>query len=121
MENTNKIMYWLATGLLSAMMLMSASMFVFNNAAVQELFISLGYPVYIIYPLATAKIAGVLVILIKKSIFLKKLAYAGFFYDFLLAFSAHINAKDGGYIPSIIAMTLLIISYLYDKKVFKTI
>lgn len=121
MKNTNKIVYWLATGLLSAMMFMSASMFVFNNAAVQELFISLGYPVYIIYPLATAKFLGIIVILTNKSIFLKKLAYAGFFYDFLLAFSAHINARDGGYIPSIIAMTLLIISYLYDKKVFKTI
>jgi hypothetical protein len=120
MEKKDKIKYWIATGLLSAMMLMSAGMYIFNNAMVGELFQSLGYPVYIIYPMATAKILGILVILTKKSNFLKELAYAGFFYDFLLAFSAHINAADGGFIPSIVAMTLLIISYFYDKKVFKT-
>ncbi|UQD57507.1 DoxX family protein [Flavobacterium sp. K5-23] len=120
MENKDKIVYWIATGLLSAMMLMSAGMYIFNNAMVSELFKSLGYPVYIIYPFAVAKILGILVILTKKSTFLKELAYAGFFYDFLLAFSAHINAEDGGYVPSIVAMTLLIISYFYDKKVFKT-
>jgi hypothetical protein len=120
MENKDKIVYWIATGLLSAMMLMSAGMYIFNNAMVSELFQSLGYPVYIIYPFAVAKILGILVILTKKSTFLKELAYAGFFYDFLLAFSAHINAGDGGYVPSIVAMTLLIISYIYDKKVFKT-
>ena len=120
MKKKDKIIYWVATGLLSAMMLMSAGMFVFNNAMVQELFQSLGYPIYIIYPLAVAKFLGIVVILTKKSTLLKELAYAGFFYDFLLAFSAHINAGDGGYIPSIIAMILLIISYFYDKKVFKT-
>jgi hypothetical protein len=120
MKNKDKIVYWIATGLLSAMMLMSAGMYIFDNAKVSELFQSLGYPVYIIYPFAVAKILGILVILTKKSTFLKELAYAGFFYDFLLAFSAHINAADGGYVPSIVAMTLLIISYFYDKKVFKT-
>ena len=120
MKNKDKIVNWVATGLLSAMMFMSAGMFIFNNAIVQKLFQSLGYPTYIIYPLAIAKILGILVILTKISTFLKKLAYAGFFYDFLLALSAHINAGDDGYLPSIIAMSLLIISYFYDKKVFKT-
>ena len=35
---TNKIIYWVGTGLLSAMLLMSAGMYVFNNEMIQEMF-----------------------------------------------------------------------------------
>ena len=86
---------------------------------VEGIFKSLGYPTYIIYPLAFAKIVGVLAILTKKSTSLKELAYAGFFFDFILAFSAHINANDGGHLTALVAMILLVVSYIYDKKVFK--
>lgn len=118
---TNKIIYWTATILLCLLMLMSAGMYLFNTTMVEGIFKSLGYPTYIIYPLAFAKIFGVLAILIKKSTFLKELAYAGFFFDFVLAFSAHINVKDGGHLTALIAIILVIISYIYDKKVFKTL
>ncbi len=86
---------------------------------VEGIFKSLGYPTYIIYPLAFAKIVGILAILTKKSTFLKELAYAGFFFDFILAVSAHINANDGGHLTALVAMILLVVSYIYDKKVFK--
>ena len=86
---------------------------------VEGIFKSLGYPTYIIYPLAFAKIVGVLAILTKKSTFLKELAYAGFFFDFILAVSAHINANDGGHLTALVAMILLVVSYISDKKVFK--
>ena len=35
---TNKIVYWIATGLLSAMALMSAGMYFFNNAEITLIF-----------------------------------------------------------------------------------
>lgn len=117
----NKIMYWISTLLLSALMFMSAGMYFFKNPMVQQMFKNLGYPTYIIYPLAFAKILGVLAILTRKVPFLKELAYAGFFFEFILAFSAHINAADGEYTAALIALILLIISYIYDKKIFKTI
>lgn len=113
---TNKIIYWISTALLSLLMFMSAGMYLFNTTMVEGIFKSLGYPTYIIYPLAFAKILGVLAILTKKSTFLKELAYAGFFFDFILAFSAHINTKDGGYLTALIAIILVVISYIYDKK-----
>ena len=116
---TNKIIYWTSTILLSLLMCMSAGMYLFNTVMVEGIFKSLGYPTYIIYPLAFAKIVGVLAILTKKSTFLKELAYAGFFFDFILAFSAHINANDGGHLTALVAMILLVVSYIYDKKVFK--
>jgi hypothetical protein len=118
MEKRDEIIYWIATGLLSALMLMSASMYIFNYEMVSQIFISLGFPVYVIYPLAIAKILGLIAILSRKSNFLKELAYAGFFFDFVLALSAHWVANDGEFVPAFVAIVLLIISYIYDKKVF---
>lgn len=115
---TNKIIYWASTGLLSALLLMSAGMYVFNNAEVSEIFIKLGYPTYIMYPLAFAKISAVIVILSQKISLLKEWAYAGLFFNLLLATSAHINIHDGEHFGAIIALVLLITSYIFHKKVF---
>jgi hypothetical protein len=115
----NKVIYWGATGLLSAMMLMAAGMYFFNHEMVAELFASLGYPTYIIYPLAVAKILGITAILTKKCKTLKEWAYAGFFYDLVLALSAHLMVGDGEFAGALVALVLLMVSYHYDKKVFK--
>ena len=118
MEKRNKIIYWVATGLLSVMMVLSASMYVFDNGMVSTTFANLGYPTYVIYPLAMAKILGVIAILTKKSNWLKEWAYAGFFFDFVLALLAHIQINDGEFGGAAIALVLLCVSYFYDKKVF---
>ena len=47
---------------------------------VKGFFQSLGYPIYLIYPLATAKVLGIIAIITKKSRLLKEWAYAGFFF-----------------------------------------
>ncbi len=118
MNRSSKIIYWIATILLSALMLLSAGMYIFNNEMVSEVFSRLGYPTYLIYPLATAKVLGIIAILTRKSDFLKNLAYAGFFYDFILALSAHINVNDGEFIPAAVALVLLAVSYIFGRKVF---
>ena len=114
---TNKIIYWTATGLLSALLLMSSGMYIFQNDMIQQLFISFGYPTYLIYPLAIAKISAVIVLLTQKSSKIKEWAYAGLFFDFLLAFFAHIMVKDGEQIGAIIAVVLLVTSYIYNNKI----
>ena len=116
MKNRNKIIYWVSTGLVCVLMLFSASMYFLNYDMVSDTFTRLGFPVYIIYPLGIAKILGVIAILTKKSETLKEWAYAGFFFDFLLAASAHYNVKDGEYAPALVALVLLLISYNYEKK-----
>jgi DoxX-like family len=115
---TNKIIYWISTALLCLMMFGSAGMYIFNHQEVAGIFTKLGFPTYIVYPLAVAKILGVLAILSKQSKLLKEWAYAGFFFDFLLAISAHINAGDGEYPLAVTALVLLLVSYFFDKKVF---
>ena len=116
--NKNKIIYWLATGLLCIVFLFSSMMYLFKYTMVSGFFENLGFPVWLIYPLAIAKIIGIIALLTKKSNFLKELAYAGFLFDALLAFSAHFMVKDGGYLMALIAIISIFVSWIYDRKVF---
>ena len=115
---TNKIIYWAATGLLSALLLMSAGLYVFNNAEVQGMFTNFGYPTYIIYPLAVLKITAVGVLVTQKQSIIKEWAYSALFFEFILAFFAHVMIGDGEQMGAIIAMVLLLVSYVFGKKVF---
>lgn len=116
--NKNKIAYLVSTGLLSLMMLLSAGMYFFNYAEISEVFISLGFPTFIIYPLGIAKVLGLVAIWTRKSEALKEWAYAGFFFDFTLAFFAHIIVQDGDQFGALVAMVLLGISYFFGRKTF---
>jgi len=119
-NKNNNIIYWIATGLLTALILISAGLDIFYNEMVSEAYIKFGYPTYIIYPLGFVKILGLIAIWAKKTNTLKKLAYAGFFFNFVLAFGAHINENDMGFLPAIIGIILLSISYMYNKTIISS-
>ncbi|MGH1365426.1 MAG: DoxX family protein [Calditrichia bacterium] len=119
MEKRDKIIYWASTGLLTLLMLFSAGMYIFNNEEIQGAFTGLGFPTYIIYPLAIAKLLGLVAIWTRKSETLKEWAYAGFFFNFVLAASAHMNIGDGEAGGAMFAIVLALVSYIYEKKVFK--
>jgi len=112
----NKIIYYVATGLLTLLMLFSVGMYFFNHEEVAGMFTSFGYPTYIIYPLAVAKLLGLFALWNPNFKAIKEWAYAGFFFDFILAFFAHYMIKDGGQMMAGVALVLLIISYIYSKK-----
>ena len=111
-----KIAYWISTGLLSILMVMSATMYFVKYDDVAETFTSLGFPLFIIYPLGVAKYLGVVAILTRKSQMLKESAYAGFFFDMLLALSAHINVGDQMAAPAGVGIVFLFVSYFTEKK-----
>lgn len=113
----DKIIFWISTGLLTALMLMSCGMYLFNTAEVMKVFETLGYPTYIVIPLAIAKLLGLAAIWLVPNRSLKDWAYAGFFYDLVLAFFAHLAISDGGAAPAAGAIVLLMISYFFGKRV----
>ncbi|CAL2082310.1 DoxX family protein [Tenacibaculum sp. 190524A02b] len=115
--NKNKIIFYIATGLLSALMLFSAGMYFFNHAEIAKMYEIFGYPTYIIYPYGVAKILGLIAIWFVKNEIIKEWAYAGFFFAIILAFFAHVMIADGGQGGSIGAMVLLITSYIFRKKI----
>lgn len=117
---TNKTIYWISTGLMCALFIMSAMMYIFDYPKAEGFFISLGFPTWLIYPLATLKILAVITILIKKFIFLKELAYAGFLFDAILAFFAHTIISDGESMTAIIALVFIITSWVFDRKIYGT-
>ena len=80
-------------------------------------FESMGYPIYLIYPLAIAKIFGLLAIWGNFSKCLKEWAYAGFFYDTVLAFFAHYMVSDGQHLFAVIAFFAVLTSYFTGKQV----
>lgn len=114
----NKIIYWIATGIMCLIFTFSAGMYFFNHDVMAGFFTNLGFPTWLVYPLATAKLLGVTAILTKKSAMLKEWAYAGFFFDASLAFTSHNIAQDGGWPLSAIALVALVVSRIYDPKVF---
>ena len=113
---TNKIIFYVATGLLSALMLFSASMYFLKNADVVVEFTKLGFPAWIIYPLGVAKLLGVTTLWFIKNPSLKEWAYAGFFFNIVLAAAAHLSVNDGEHMGAIVALVFLTTSYTFYKK-----
>ena len=94
MSKRNKIIYWIATGLLALGMLQSGIFAVLRTKQWTDLVTSLGYPVYFLTILGTWKILGVIAILIPRFKLLKEWAYAGFFFAMTGAFASHLACGD---------------------------
>jgi len=112
----NKIVYYIATSLLTVLILFSAGMYFFNYDEVVQMFTNFGYPTYIIYPYAFIKLVGLYAIWNPNFSIIKEWAYAGFFFAFILAFFAHYMIHDGEHISALLALLLLIVSYIFNKK-----
>jgi hypothetical protein len=106
-----KWIYWISTVLLAAMYLAGATMYLSDIAGVQKVFTTFGYPPYLVPILGTAKLLGAIAILWRLNVALTDLAYAGMFFHLLLAFSAHVNVGDGGFVPAIVGLVLLALSF----------
>lgn len=106
-----RITHWVVTVLLSALLLFSASMYVFNPEEISKHFVALGFPTWLMYPMATAKFLGVIMILTKFKGWLTEWAYAGIFFNVLLATGAHLVAGDGEAGVALIATVVVLISY----------
>ncbi len=108
-----KIIYWVATGLLSALLLFSVSNYIFQNEMINQAFEGFGYPTYMVYPLAVLKTLGVIVLLVPGVKTLKEWVYAAFTINFFLAFFAHYAISDGQWAGAVIALILLFVSYIF--------
>lgn len=116
-QRTVKIIYYTATSLLSALMLSSGVSYFLNHAAVVESFSTLGYPAHLVYPLAIAKLLGIVAIWTKLSNTLKEWAYAGFFFDLILATAAHHFVGDGIVGFSLYGLIVIFPSYFLGKYI----
>lgn len=119
MKKRDLIIYRLATILFGLMLLAGAITYFVDYKMTSDMFISLGVPTTIIYPLAIAKILGVLAIWFIKNTKIKMLAYLGFALDLIFAIIAHSIAGHGDAFGPAIPLVLLVISYIYYRKTDK--
>ena len=83
-----------AIGLFTATFLYSATWSLVDLDGTRADTLALGFPVWTSVLLALAKLAGLAVILSRRFGALTWLAFAGFFYDVVLAFGAHVAQRD---------------------------
>lgn len=94
MEKRNKIIYWIATALLSFGMLTSGLQQILQSKAMIDLITPLGYPSYFLYIIGFWKVIGVIAILIPGFKLAKEWAYAGFFFLMTGALISHLASGD---------------------------
>lgn len=116
MKKSDIIIYRLVTGIFTAHMLFTVFMYFYSYDMVKDMFESLGVSAAIIYPLAIAKLLGLIAIWSNRSSLLKNLAYIGFAADFIMASAAHTMANDGGTIPPLVALVFLVTSFIFNRK-----
>ncbi len=84
---------------------------------VKSFFEGFNYPNYIVIPLAILKVLGVIMILWRQSLWLTEWAYAGFFFDLVLATDAHHMAGHGIIGFSLYGLLLIFPSYFLGKQI----
>ena len=115
---TNKIIYWVATGLFSLITLLGATNFIFNSAEVATtIFEPLGYPAVMVIPLGIAKVLGIAAILLKPLSSLKKLAYFALLAELLVALGSHLVVGVGEWFPPLVPFVLGLLSFVYWGKI----
>ncbi|MEM7785165.1 MAG: DoxX family protein [Planctomycetota bacterium] len=100
------VFYWIATGLFCLAMAGSGVANLVGVEQLKESIVGLGYPTYLMTILGTAKLAGVVALLLPKLAILKEWAYAGFTFDLLGASASH--AFAGHAVPEIVVPAMIL-------------
>ena len=105
---------WTVTGLMAALMLVSAVPDVLRVPEAMTVFKHLGYPPYLLLFLGTAKMLGVAAVLAPGVRTLKEWAFAGLTFDLLGALYSHLSVNDppSAWLPAVVGLVLMAASYL---------
>jgi DoxX-like family len=112
------IIYWVTTGIISAMMLFGAYNY-FTNPDMKAAFVHLGFPDYFRVELGVAKILGVAALLLPMvPATVKNFAYAGFAIVLVSASYTHFSSGDpmSAVITPLVLLGILAASYTYSTK-----
>lgn len=115
MTKRSKIIYWIATGLLSFGMLAQGLTQLMHTKGYVDIMTHLGYPLYFLSIIGGWKILGVIAVLLPRFALIKEWAYAGFFFVMSGAAFSHIAAGDsvGKSVPALILLILIGVSWYF--------
>lgn len=111
--------YWLATGVFGAIFAFSGVWTLVDPAGASIATEALDYPGWIVVPQGIAKLLGLAAILSRRSRLLTGLAFAGFFYDVLLALVSHVVHADWpGAALATVGLTATVAAFLVHRDRF---
>ncbi|PUA37025.1 DoxX-like family protein [Paenibacillus elgii] len=110
--------YWIFTGLLAALMAFGSIPDILSVPEAVALFDHLGYPAYLLPFIGTAKLLGVIAILVPGFPRIKEWAYAGFTIDLAGAMYSSIAVGDpaSGWLVFLIGFGLIAGSYIFHHR-----
>lgn len=113
MTKRNKIIYWVATGIVAFGMLAQGLAQLFHTKGYVDILVHLGYPLYFLSILGVWKILGVIAILMPRFELIKEWAYAGFFFVMSGALFSHVASGDSvnELAPSSVLLMLIVLSW----------
>jgi len=105
---------WTITGLMAALLLLSAVPDVLRVPGALAIFKHLGYPSYLLRFLGTAKMLGVAAVLAPGLPRIKEWAFAGLTFDVSGALYSHLSVGDPpiAWMPALVALALICGSYV---------
>jgi len=113
-----KAVYWIITLLMAAFMLLASVPDVTRAPQAVAIFMHLGYPIYLLPFLGTAKMLGVATVLAPGVGRLKEWAFAGLIIDLVGALYSHLSIGDpaGGWSPAVVGLLLVSGAYLFYRQ-----
>lgn len=111
----NKIIFWVTTGIVAAMMLMSSAMYLTKNPEITKGLATLGYPAFMIGILGVAKLLAAIGLLQPVSPRVREWAYAGLTFTFIGAVWSHL-ATGTSYVGPLVFLVVLGVSWFYNNK-----
>lgn len=115
-SRVEKILYWVATLLMFALMLLAIVNYHLQYDAMASFFKTFGYPTYIIYPLAYLKLAALIIIASNMFRNLKDIAYGAYFLNMVAATYAHLVAGDNP-VHAYVGLVAIPTSYMLSNRV----
>ncbi len=119
---TTKMLYWIFTCLFAALKIMDGIGGVTRQQAGIEVMLHLGYPIYAMVILGTAKFLGAFVVLQTKYTTIKEWAYAGFAFNLIGAFASRAFMSDPirWTVLPLIILAFMFVPYFLWKKIENT-
>jgi|SRR5665213_3243755 len=111
--SAKSVLYWVSTLLFAGFMALDAYAYLSHDPKMTAALATLGYPPYFMTILGTAKVLGIVAILVPGAPRTKEWAYAGFTFTFIGAFFSHLasgQAKQAA--MPLVALVIMAISYL---------
>lgn len=111
-----KALYWVSTGVVLFLLTWAAISYHVIHETQAEYFTALGYPTYLVYPLAYLKLIAILVIVTHRYNDLRDMVYSAYFINMAMALVGHIIYGDF-FAHALLGMIAIPISYLLGIKV----